>query len=371
MALLGLKAITLTFAVLLFTFIHIEWSTRRHSLILSLISFLLISQIIFGQNGGQSVFQVLNLAPSARSLALGGKYISVLDSDIVLAQFNPAMISQAGSKQVGISQSFYYSGSSCSDIGIGYYLNKQHITISGGLQYLQHGDIQATDEFGNKTGTFRAGEFALIAGASKKLFDPLTIGINVKYISSQIEGYGSSGLGIDLGALYTLRSGFKSIGLSVRNIGTQWNPYQDTKESLPFDVLLGFTQRLEHVPFILTVTSHSLNHWNLRYDNPQQEVSILGEPISGPSGLSKSIDNLARHLIFSAEVLLGKYAPLRLRMSYNHQRHQELKDQSYGGLSGFAGGFGIRLSKLSFDYGMANYHLAGSIHSIGIGYRWR
>lgn len=363
-----MKTISLTFVVLALKFNHIERIIRR---IISLISFLLISHVIFGQNGGETIFQVLNLAPSARSLALGGKYISVLDSDIVLAQFNPALASPASVKQVGISQSFFYSGSSNSGFGIGYFLDKQQITISGGLQYLQHGDIEATDEFGNKTGTFRAGELALIAGASKKLFDQLTIGINLKYIASHIEAYNSSGLGIDLGALYTLRNGFKSIGFTVRNIGTQWSPYQDEKESLPLDVLIGFTQRLEHVPFILSVTSHSLNQWNLRYDNPQQEVSILGEPVTGPSGLSKSIDNLARHLIFSAEILLGKYAPLRLRLSYNHQRHQELKDQSYGGLSGFAGGFGIRISRLSFDYGMASYHLAGSIHSIGIGYRWK
>ncbi|MEO5582403.1 MAG: type IX secretion system protein PorQ, partial [Saprospiraceae bacterium] len=253
-----MKTITLNFAILLLKINHIERIIR---MITSLILVLLISHIIFAQNGGQTIFQVLNLAPSARSLALGGKYMSVLDSDIVLAQFNPALASPACVKQVSLSQSFYYSGSSNSGLGIGYYLDKQQITISGGLQYLQHGDIQATDEFGNKTGTFRSGELALIAGASKKIFDPLTIGINLKYITSHIETYNSSGLGIDLGALYTLRNGFKSIGLTVRNIGTQWSPYQEEKELLPLDVLIGFTQRLEHVPFILTVTAHSLNNW--------------------------------------------------------------------------------------------------------------
>ena len=323
-----------------------------------------------GQNGGQSIYQVLDLAPSARSLSLGGKYISVQDSDIALAQFNPAMASTSSTHQVSLSQGFYYTGSSYSNIGIAHYLDKEKLTLIGGLQFLQHGDILMTDEYGNKIGTFKANEYVFLAGASKKLFDPLSIGINLKYISSQVEAYQSTGLGIDLGALYTLKKGYQSLGLSVRNIGTPIKGYRNEKESLPFDVSLGYTQRLEHVPFILTITAHHLNQWNLHYDNPVAET-LFGEPIAAPSTISKSIDNVVRHLIFSGEILLGKYAPFRLRVSYHHQRHQELKDLSYGGLSGFAGGFGIRMNRLSFDYALANYNIAGSVHSLGIGYRWK
>jgi uncharacterized protein involved in tellurium resistance len=324
-----------------------------------------------GQNGGKTIFQILDLAPSARSLALGGKYISVRDSDVTLAQFNPAIASASGTHQLNLNQSFYFTGSSYSNLGIAHYLDKQQITLSGGILFLQHGDIQAADEYGNKTGTFKANEFAILAGASKKLFDPLTIGINLKFISSQIEAYKSTGIGIDLGALYNLKGDHQTLGLAVRNIGTQWSPYQNEKEALPLDVMLGYTQRLEHVPFILSINAHHLQQWNLRYDNPDAQTTILGEPVAGPSALSKSVDNAVRHLIFGAEILLGRYAPVRLRLSYNHQRHQELKDQSYGGLSGFAGGFGIRMNRLSFDYALANYNIAGSVHALGLSYRWR
>jgi len=338
--------------------------------LVALVSLLMIIDLR-AQSGGKSVFQVLTLAPSARTAALGGNYISVRDSDIVLAQFNPAIASLSSTRSIHFNQSFYYGGSGYSNIGVAHHLLKENITLIGGFQYLQHGDLTAADEYGNKTGTFHASEMVMLIGASKKLFDPLSIGINLKYIFSQLESYNSSGLGIDLGALYTFKDGRQSMGLTIRNMGTQWDLYQDTRESLPLDILLGYSQRLEHVPVIFTISAHDLNRWQLRYESVSNEVSIFGEPAAAPSAFSQGVDNLFRHLIFSTEILLGKYAPLRLRLSYHHQRHQELKDLSYRGLSGFAGGFGIHLSRLDIDYGLANYHLAGSIHSIGIAYRWR
>lgn len=324
--------------------------------------------VLFAQSGGLATYEFLQLAPSARVTALGGRYISVQDSDVVLAQMNPAILSVHSTRSISFNQSFYLGGARYSNLAGAFHLPKENITVHGGLQYLSYGKFQGTDEFGNKTSEFSASDMAFIAGASKKLFDRLSIGLNLKYIISQLETYKSSGLGIDLGALYALKPGYQYLGLSVRHVGVQWDPYFETKESLPFNIELGFTQRLQYVPILFSITAHDLNRWSLRYD-PDAEVSIFGEPVNTPSGFEKFIDNAARHLIFSAEVLIGKYAPLRLRLGYHHQRHQELKDQNYRGLSGFSGGMGIRLSRLSFDYGLANYHLAGSMHSIGLGIR--
>jgi hypothetical protein len=328
----------------------------------------------FSQSGGRAIFEFLQLSPSARVTALGGRYISVQDSanaDVILAQMNPAILSIHSTKSISLNQSFYFGGTRFSTLSGALHLPKENITVHAGLQYLDYGKFQGADEFGNKTNEFNASDMAFIAGASRKLFDDLSIGLNLKFIFSQLESYNSSGLGMDLGALYTLKQNRQYLGLSVRHMGIQWDPYYETREPLPFNIELGYTQRLEYVPIQFSITAHDLQRWSLRYDNPDAEVSIFGEPVNAPSSIERFIDNAARHLIFGAEVLIGKYAPLRLRVGYHHQRHQELKDQNYRGLSGFSGGVGIKLSRLSFDYGMANYHLAGSMHSIGLTLRWK
>jgi len=323
----------------------------------------------WSQSGGRAIYEFLQFSPSARVSALGGRYISVQDSDVVLAQMNPAILSIHSTRTLAFNQSFYLGGARYSNLSGAFHVPKENITVHAGLQYLSYGKFQGADEFGNKTNEFSVSDMAFITGASKKLFERLSIGINLKFILSQLETYKSSGLGIDLGALYTLKQDMQYLGLSIRHMGIQWDPYHETRESLPFNVELGYTQRLEYVPIQFSITAHDLHRWALRYDNPDAEISIFGDPVNTSSAFERFIDNAARHLIFSAEVLIGKYAPLRLRLAYHHQRHQELKDQNYRGLSGFSGGLGIKLSRLSFDYGLANYHLAGSMHSIGLGLR--
>lgn len=331
--------------------------------------FYLLPLSLSAQIGGRAVYDFLQWGPSARVTALGGRYISARDSDVVLAQMNPAVLTVQSTGTVAVNQSFYLAGTAYSNLASAFHLSKENLTIHGALQYLNYGRFQGADEFGNKTNEFKGRDMAFVAGASKQLFESLSIGLNLKFIFSQLETYNSSGLGLDLGLLYALKSGRQSFGLSVRHMGIQWDPYWETREPLPFNIEMGYTQRLQHVPVLFSITAHDLHRWDLRYDPPDEETNLFGEPLSRPSAVERFVDNLARHLIFSTEVLIGKNAPLRLRLSYHHQRHQELKDQNYRGLSGFSGGLGIKLSRLSFDYGLANYHLAGSMHSVGLGIR--
>lgn len=335
-----------------------------------LLLIMLYSIRVSAQQGGQSIYQSLTLAPSARTLALGGRLVSLQDSDLVLSLINPAALYESSTRQIAINQNFYYSGSAYTTVIGAHHLTKQNITVSGALQYLNHGDIIAADEFGNKTGTFTAGEYSIVLGAAKKLFDPLSVGIHLKYVGSQIESYRSNGLGIDLGALYSLPSGRSSLGLAIRNIGSQWSYYQDQKESLPMDILLGYSQRLKYVPFVFTITAHHLTRWNLSIIEEVQDP-IFGEAPRTTSVFSKAVDNLVRHLTIGGEMYLGSHSPIRLRISYDHHRRRELSDQNYGGLSGFSGGVGIKVSRILFDYGLAQYHLAGAVHALGLSYRWR
>ena len=48
----------------------------------------------YGQIGGKSIYQFLNLVTSPRQAALGGKVITIYDNDVNQAQFNPATINR-------------------------------------------------------------------------------------------------------------------------------------------------------------------------------------------------------------------------------------------------------------------------------------
>lgn len=331
---------------------------------------LLSSIILHAQSGGESVFQILNLPPSSRALSLGNRIVSARDSDVAFAQINPAVAENYSTHQVSFNHSFYYSGSSFTTVNSMYHLSRQNITLLGGLYHLSYGDLQGTDEFGNTTNLFKASENIVALGAAKKLFESLSLGVNFKYILSTIESYSSTGLGMDIGTIYRFKNHRQQIGLVAKNIGVQFSPYSNLREPLPFDMVVGFSQRLAHVPIQFHLSAHHLLTWKLRTIEPETISPIFGEPIAGPSAFSKTMDNLFRHLVFGTEIFLGRHAPLRLRLSYDHQRHQELKDQTYRSLAGFGGGVGIKFGKFVVDYGFANYHLAGSINALGISYRW-
>ena len=58
---------------------------------LSIVLFL-FGAVAYGQIGGKSVYQFLNLVTSPRQASLGGKIITIYDNDVNQVHFNPATI---------------------------------------------------------------------------------------------------------------------------------------------------------------------------------------------------------------------------------------------------------------------------------------
>ena len=88
------------------------------------------------QSGGKEVFSVLNIPSSARIAALGGSPVAVLDNDLNLGLFNPALLNREMGRQVALSYLPYMA-----DIGIGYGSYGHHfdslgLTASASVQYV-------------------------------------------------------------------------------------------------------------------------------------------------------------------------------------------------------------------------------------------
>ncbi|MEK7257168.1 MAG: hypothetical protein AAB316_20600, partial [Bacteroidota bacterium] len=75
------------------------------------------------------------------------------------------------------------------------------------------------------------------------------------------------------------------------------------------------------------------------------------------------LDNLARHLIFNGEFLMGKKENFRLRFGYNPLRKKELSVRNLRSLAGFSMGIGLKINRFRVEFGRSFVHLgAGANH---------
>ncbi len=316
------------------------------------------------QIGGESVYEFLDLSTSARVTALGGIQIATMDDDISLAAQNPSLYNSEMNTHLSLNTVSFLAGINHGYLGFAKDIDSL-ATFGVGIQYISYGDLIAADETGLVTGSFSAAEYALNIGGAKQ-FGKFSYGMNLKVIFSSLENYSSSGLALDMGLTYFDKESLFNASLVVKNIGTQISTYADTKEDLPFDIQLGISQRLQHLPFRFGITAHHLQQWDIRYDDPSLQNNSVFDDGSEEGGNNFG-DKLFRHLIFSGELFLGK--SLVIRAAYNHLRKQELSIAGTGGGVGFSYGAGIHIKRFHISYGRAIYHIAGGSHHFSISTR--
>ena len=229
------------------------------------------------------------------------------------------------------------------------------------LQFSDYGKIQGADAAGNKTGTISASEYALSIGWGRMLTNHFSIGANAKLIYSHLDTYNSFGIAVDIAGSYFTKNKLFTASLMARNIGSQIVPYRAGQyEALPFELQLGLSQGLKHLPLRFFLLFTNLQRWDLSYtdlNDPKNQVDPYTGQVNEKSGISKFADNLMRHIVFGGELTIAKVFSIRL--GYNYQRRQELKLYERTGLSGFTYGIGFRVKMFNFSYTHATYQ-AGS-----------
>ncbi len=331
---------------------------------------ILFTNSVFSQVGGTSTYNFLNLTNSARVASMGGKFISVIDNDLNLAFQNPALLNPSMDKHLTLNYINYFI-----DINYGYTSFAKHYekigTFAAGIHYINYGTFIKADEKGNRIGEFKASEYALNLYWARKIDSSFRFGINLKPILSTLEKYTSFGLLADIGLVYTNKQNKFSAAIVIKNAGVQIKTYTDNnREPVPFDIQLGISKQLKHAPFRFSVLLHHLYKWDMTYDmaNNMAFTSVDSDIEEQQSpAIGKFADNILRHAIISTEILFTKN--FALRFGYNYQRKKELQIQSRKGLAGFSAGFGFKVYKFHFSYGIAKYHLAGSSNHFSISTR--
>jgi hypothetical protein len=313
-------------------------SARRNGKLLFMYSFLLM--MCSSARGQNSTYSFLQNDVGARSAAMAGSFVS-MRNDVNAIFTNPAGLATVTQAQASFG---YFKH--LLDINAGYLSYTQELSGVGmvgfGVNFIDYGTFDETDALANKLGTFGAEDLAISVGFANGLEENLSYGIAGKFIYSSIADARSSAVAADVGILYVIPGANPiSLGASILNLGTQLNPYMDTRENLPLEVKVGATIKPEHLPLLLNFNIHKLN---------------------------ETQDDLVSH--FRAFSVGGEFTlskELRFRFGYNNEHRKDLKLGTSSGLAGFSFGGGLVLETLRFDYGYTSLGKIGSLNRITVG----
>jgi len=331
--------------------------SKRIVLFLSLFACFQVS----AQIGGETVYNFLSLTNSARIAALGGNQIAINDStDLNLPYHNPAMLREGMANHLLFNYVNYMT-----DINYGYvsyaFPGFRYGMMAVGMHYINYGNFTEATEEGVITGNqFKAGEYALQVTYAYALKN-WQFGISLKPVFSNFESYRSWGIASDIGVAWFSKNNFTTAGIVARNFGTQITTYYENglRESLPFDLPAGISQKLAHAPIVFSLTANHLNHWNLaKPEEDESSEDLFTEPAES------TVKQLMRHLLLGIEILPSPH--FTIRAGYNYHLRQELRVEQRVSTVGFSLGFGVHIHRFHLDYSISQMHIAGAANHLSL-----
>ncbi|NVO84553.1 type IX secretion system outer membrane channel protein PorV [Hymenobacter terrestris] len=232
---------------------------------------------------------ILTISPDSRSSALGEAGVAI-SPDANAGFYNPGKL---GFVRYQHSASLSYTpwlAGITNDMGLGYLSGTTKLsdrsTLSANLMYFDLGQINYRTSTGAPNGDFNPKEYALTVGYGQKLSDKFGVGLNVRYVRSNLTG-GNSGVdsnpanavAVDLGAYYTtdltIGAGDYNLafGGAVSNIGNKITYTDPTNaDFLPTNLKLGTAITKELDPYNKLTFSFDAN--KLLVPSPYYEEGV-------------------------------------------------------------------------------------------------
>ncbi len=285
-------------------------------------------------------FEFLKTDYNARPAAMGKAFLT-LRGDITGLFINPAGMAYTENRQYGFTYTNYLLDVNAGFAGYSHILPKFGV-LSAGLIYMDYGSFKETDDNAVETGrNFDASDIALSVGLANHLGNGFSYGVNLKYIHSKIEQYSAHAIALDFSLLYeaSFQKDLYLVAI-MQNLGKNFSYYGDVEESMPLNIGLGVSKKLEHLPLELAFSFNDLNISTDDFGDHFKSFSIGGE--------------------FRISEML------RLRLGYNNALRDGLSTNNDVKFAGVSGGFGIIWKSFRFDYAYSNFGQLGATHRFGI-----
>lgn len=287
-----------------------------------------------------ATFNFIKLPYTAKASSLGGINISSLNKDLGLAMFQPALLDISMGNEIQVSIKPYFAGIQQYDLSGARNLKSNWI-LGWGIHYMDYGNITRTDIQGNELGSFRPNEYMVQVSIAKSYLELFHFGTQLKFIQSNFGQFNTNGIALDAGLRFASEDQLYQISILASNIGQQIK-YQIRREELPFNLILGFSKKLEKAPFQFSITAERLSYWEKNF---YDTVFYAQESYQKPSNFKNAIN----HLILAGQVDIGKQ--FAVNVGYNFLRRFELNiPNQENGLNGFSSGFEIDLNRTKVQY---------------------
>lgn len=307
-----------------------------------------------------SAFNTLRLPASSHAAALGGQNVTLIEDEPTAGWYNPALYANVSDLSAGLDFMTYAAGSTWMGAHFVKAFGERH-TMAVGVQYMNYGKMDETDEAGNTLGQFSAKDIVIGAGYSYLLSDRWTGGANLKMMVSNLADYTALAAAIDVGVNYYDDENDLSVSASLQNIGTQLKAYHDGQRThLPFTLALGFSKGMAHLPVRFHVTMTDVTRWKSSYYMlPENKDKDKSDKV----GFGKIALN---HFVLGLDILPTDY--LYLSVGYNFRRAYELKASGSSHLAGLSAGAGVNVKHFKFGVSYAKYHQASNSIMANVGY---
>jgi hypothetical protein len=304
--------------------------------------FFLTAGMATAQNG-EEVFTFLRYPASARVNALGGNNVSIVERDPSLAFHNPAL---AGAEMSGMVNLNYMNFVSGIHLGSALYTREagENGAWGAAANFISYGNFKQTTEENLITGEFSVEDVSLGVFYSHNLSGRWRGGLALKFLYSSLESYTSFGLAVDAGLSYYNAEKEFSAGIALKHIGAQLKAYYDKRQPLPWDIQAGFSKRLAHAPFRLSLTAIYLNTWDFSYTD-RTAASYEGDSF---------FQTLAKHFVIGVDFVPSDN--FWLGAGFNPKTQSDMKLQGGSGLSGFSAGGGVKIKSFDVGVSVARYH---------------
>ena len=309
--------------------------------------FLIAATVAQAQIGGRHSYDFLQVPAHARLAGLGGVNVSLADRDVNFFHNSPALTGDTLNGTASAGYQFYIG-----DVGNALLTYAHKFRGLGqlifGIQHTNYGPLQGYDEFGDETLEYHSGETAVLVGRSHQIGN-MRLGVSLKGVFSNIAGYRSNALLMDIGGIFRHPQEDFTAGLVFKNLGFVLSDYREGVSSrIPVDLQAGASFKPEHMPVRFSLTGYHLLKRRLLSDG------VAGEE---PSTLKK----IFSHINAGAEILLHRN--VNVLVGYNYLLHQALRWETGNAVAGFCYGVSLMVRPVELIFSRSAYTIGNAGYS--------